>query len=63
MAIDYLKKLVERRRDIDNIYGVRKLSKDRLMIGDSSLSLNKNLINIGNTVSYPKNCGLACTFV
>ena len=57
IAIEYLSKLEKRNKDLDNVYGVRKLSKDRLMIGNSSISFNKNHIDIG-TASYPKTKGL-----
>ena len=50
---NYLILLGERSKDLDNVYGVRKLTKDRLMIGDSPISFSQNNIHVGN-LNFPK---------
>ena len=50
---NYLILLVERSKDLDNVYGVRKLTKDRLMIEDSPISFSQNNIHVGN-LNFPK---------
>ena len=54
---NYLILLGERSKDLDNVYGVRKLTKDRLMIGVSSISFSQNNIHVGN-LNFPKSKGL-----
>ena len=38
----YLILLGERSKDVDNVYGVQKLTKDRLMFGDSPISFSQD---------------------
>ncbi|XP_051168539.1 uncharacterized protein LOC127286222 [Leptopilina boulardi] len=45
---EYLTLLNQRNKDIDTVYGVRKLTKDRLMIGNSAISFSQNYIHVGN---------------
>ena len=47
----------ERNKDLDNVYGLRKLTKDRLMIRDSPISFSENNIHVGN-LNFPKSKGL-----
>ena len=54
---NYLILLGERSKDLDNVYGVRKLTADRLMIGDSPISVRQNNIRVGN-LNFPKSKGL-----
>ena len=54
---NYLILLGERSKDLDNVYSVRKLTKDRLMIGDSPISFSQNNIHVAN-LNFPKSKGL-----
>ncbi|XP_015608896.1 coiled-coil domain-containing protein 1-like, partial [Cephus cinctus] len=50
----YLSMLLSRQnKQLDTTYGVRKLSKKKLMVGDSPISFEGDQIHIGDT-SYPK---------
>lgn len=46
----YLPLLNQRNKEIDNVYGVRKLTKDRLMVGNSSINFSQNSIHVGDLV-------------
>ena len=54
---EYLSLLDERNKDMDNVYGVRKLSKNRLVIGDSPISFDESYINVGE-LELPATKGL-----
>ena len=45
----YLILLGERSKELDNISGVRKLTKDRLMIGDSPINFSQDYIHVGDS--------------
>ena len=49
--------LGERSKDLDNVNGVRKLIKDRLMLGDSPISFSQDYIYVGD-LSFQKTNGL-----
>ncbi|XP_024938315.1 uncharacterized protein LOC112493984 [Cephus cinctus] len=54
----YLNMLLSRQnKQLDTTYGVRKLSKKKLMVGDSPISFEGDQVHIGDT-SYPKTNGL-----
>ncbi|XP_051162196.1 uncharacterized protein LOC127282139 [Leptopilina boulardi] len=42
----------KKKKDLDNTYGVRKLAKGRLMIGDSPINFEENNIIINNSVYH-----------
>ncbi|XP_051168519.1 uncharacterized protein LOC127286206 [Leptopilina boulardi] len=42
----------KKKKDMDNTYGVRKLAKGRLMIGDSPINFEENNIIINNSVYH-----------
>ncbi|XP_023289353.1 uncharacterized protein LOC111674184 [Orussus abietinus] len=46
-----------KQKTLDTVYGVRKLSKNRLMIGDASISFEGDRIHVGDT-SYVRTVGL-----
>ena len=46
-----------KKKKLDNVYGVRKLSKGKLIIGDWPINLEQNDVIIGNS-SYPATKGL-----
>ena len=52
-----LKMLDEKKKELDNVYGVRKLSKGKLMIGESPINFEQNDVMIVN-LSYPATKGL-----
>ncbi|XP_015600374.1 zinc-regulated protein 8-like [Cephus cinctus] len=54
----YLNMLLPRQnKQLSTVYGVRKLSKKKLVVGDSPISFEGDQIHIGDT-SYPKTNGL-----
>ena len=53
----YLILMGERSKDLDNVYGVRKLTKNRLMLGDSPISFSQDWIHVGD-LSFQKSNGL-----
>lgn len=53
----YLTQLNKRSKDFDTVYGVRKLTKDRLMMGNSPISFSEKFIHIAD-LTFPSSKGL-----